>query len=186
MKSQIEAQIKASIEAKQAIPVEAVEIAAKVIISAYQSGNKLLIAGNGGSAADAQHIAAELVGRYLKNRDPLPAIALTTDTSGITAISNDFGYDLVFERQLHGLGVRGDVFLAISTSGQSTNLINAIKKAKDMGIHVVTLTGKDGGEMAKLADTSICVAVPDTPRIQEAHIVIYHIWCDMIEQQLFP
>lgn len=165
--------------------LEKIEDVAIKCIELYKEDNKLLLAGNGGSAADAQHIAAELVGRYLINRPALAAIALTTDTSNLTAIGNDFGYDKVFSRQIEGIGRKGDIFIGISTSGNSVNIVNAINVAKEKGIYTVALCGRDGGEMAKIADCSLVVSSEDTPRIQEVHILIGHIICGIIENCLF-
>ena len=161
-----------------------VEIAAQLCIDALQEGGKLLIFGNGGSAADAQHIAAELVGRYKINRKGMPAIALTTDTSTITAISNDFGYEHVFERQVEALANKGDVLIGISTSGGSSNVINGLKMASKIGCRSIGFSGLDGGEMNQICDTNLEVPSEDTPRIQEMHIVIGHIICHLIEQEL--
>ncbi len=142
---------------------------------------KILICGNGGSAADAQHIAAEIVGRYKKERRGLPAIALTTDTSALTAIANDYGYKRVFDRQIEALANKGDLLIAISTSGNSKNIINAIKSAKSKGCRVVGLSGGDGGKMDDLCDINIVVPSNDTPRIQEIHILIGHIISQAID-----
>jgi D-sedoheptulose 7-phosphate isomerase len=161
-----------------------VEIAAQLCIDTLQDGGKLLIFGNGGSAADAQHIAAELVGRYKINRKGIPAIALTTDTSTITAISNDFGYERIFERQLEALANEGDVLIGISTSGTSSNVIHGLKMATKIGCRSIGFSGSDGGEMNQICDTNIEVPSEDTPRIQEMHIVIGHIICHLIEQEL--
>ena len=159
-----------------------IERAGKLICSTLVAGNKILICGNGGSAADAQHIAAELVGRYEQPRRSWPAIALTTDTSALTALSNDFGYDEVFARQIAGLGNRGDVLIAISTSGKSANVVKAAEKARELGCHVIGLTGETKDPLASLCD--ICIAVPAkrTSRVQEAHITIGHLWCEMVDQ----
>lgn len=159
-----------------------IDRAGKLICSTLQSGNKILICGNGGSAADAQHIAAELVGRYERQRRSWPAVALTTDTSALTALSNDFGYGDVFARQLAGLGRVGDLLIAISTSGKSTNVLQAAEKARTLGCQVIGLTGNDAGPLAALCD--ICVAIPSqrTSRIQEAHITIGHLWCEMVDR----
>ncbi len=164
--------------------LDMVVMSCKVISAALRSGKKLLIAGNGGSAADSQHIAAEFVGRFLVDRRALSAIALTTDTSIITAIANDFGYESVFARQIEALGEAGDVFLAISTSGNSKNLIKALRIAQLSHISTISLTGMTGSEMEKLSD--ICISVPSrlVPRIQESHIMIAHIICDMVEKNL--
>ena len=162
-----------------------VELAAQLCIDGLKNGSKILIFGNGGSAADAQHIAAEMVGRYGFDRPSLPSLALTTDTSALTAIGNDYGYDQVFSRQLDGMGQDGDLFIGISTSGNSKNLINAFEVAKKKNILSVALVGKDGGEMAKLADIALVVPSDSTPRIQESHILIGHIICDIIEKEIF-
>lgn len=147
--------------------------------------NKTILAGNGGSAADAQHFAAELVGRYGFDRASLPSLALTTDTSNLTAIGNDYGYDMVFSRQLEGMGTSGDIFFGISTSGNSQNIIKAFEVAKQKNIISIALTGRDGGEMSKIADYSIIVPSNSTPRIQESHLLIEHIICDIIEKEMF-
>ena len=159
-----------------------IESSGQLICSTLTSGNKILICGNGGSAADAQHIAAELVGRYEQERRSYPAVALTTDTSALTALSNDFGYAEVFARQIAGLGVRGDVLIAISTSGKSANVLKAAEKARELGCHVIGLTGETKDPLASLCD--ICIAVPAkrTSRVQEAHITIGHLWCEMVDQ----
>ena len=162
-----------------------IELLAKKCIELYRNSKKTILAGNGGSAADAQHIAAELVGRYGFDRPSIPSLALTTDTSNLTAISNDYGYDKVFSRQLEGMGQEGDLFIGISTSGNSANIINAFQSAKNKNITTVALTGRDGGIMAKMADIAIVVPSDSTPRIQESHILIGHIICDIIEKELF-
>lgn len=156
-----------------------------LLIDCYEAGNKLLIAGNGGSAADAQHIAAEFVSRFNFDRPGLPALALTTDTSILTAIGNDYGYDQLFRRQLEANGQAGDVFLGISTSGNSPNILMALEAARIKGITTFGLTGQSGGKMRELCDHCLCVPSGDTPRIQEAHIVIGHIFCAMVELALF-
>jgi D-sedoheptulose 7-phosphate isomerase len=158
---------------------------AQVCVEVYRNGKKILIAGNGGSAADAQHFAAELVGRYGFDRPSLPSIALTTDSSNLTAIGNDYGYEYVFSRQLEGLGQEGDLFIGISTSGNSQNVINAFTSAADRGITTVALVGRDGGKMASMADYAIIVPSNATPRIQEAHLLIEHMICDIIEKEIF-
>jgi D-sedoheptulose 7-phosphate isomerase len=154
-------------------------------IAAYRQGNRVLLAGNGGSAADAQHIAAELVGRYAFDRPGLPSIALTTDTSMLTAIGNDYGYDQIFRRQLEANGRKGDVFIGISTSGNSANLIAALQRARELGIITVGLTGQSGGKMHSLCDYCVQVPSTNTPRIQESHIMLGHIICDLVEEALF-
>ena len=190
MQNYIKEQITASIETKQKLLVDAelmaqiAEVALKCI-ELYRNGKKTLLAGNGGSAADAQHIAAELVGRYGFDRPSIPSLALTTDTSNLTAIGNDYGYDKVFSRQLEGMGSEGDLFIGISTSGNSQNIVNAFESAKTKGITTVALVGRDGGKMAQMADVALIVPSNDTPRIQESHILIGHILCDIIEKELF-
>jgi len=154
---------------------------AKIVIEALKKGNKILIFGNGGSAADAQHFAAELTGRYKCERKGLPAIALTTDTSALTAIGNDYGYDRVFDRQVEALANNGDVLVGISTSGNSKNVINAFKIGKELGCKIVGLSGKGGGEMSKFCDINIVVPSDNTPRIQEMHILIIHTICQLVD-----
>ena len=159
--------------------------AIKLVSLAFERGNKLLMFGNGGSAADAQHIAAEFVNRYIIDRPPLPAIALTTDTSILTSISNDAAFQEVFAKQVKALGKEGDVAIGISTSGKSPNVIKAVEVAKEMGMKTIALTGNDGGMLAKIADIPLVVSSSSTPRIQEAHILVGHILCEMVEHQLF-
>lgn len=190
MKAYIKDQIKKSYETKQTIYndealLSKIEEVAQKCVALYKTDKKTILAGNGGSAADAQHIAAELVGRYGFDRPSIPSLALTTDTSNLTAIGNDYGYDQVFSRQLEGMGQAGDIFIGISTSGNSTNLIKAFESAKKKNILTVALVGKDGGEMAKMADIAIVVPSNSTPRIQESHILIGHILCDIIEKETF-
>ena len=159
--------------------------AIKLVAQAFEKGNKLFFFGNGGSAADAQHLAAEFVNRYLMERPPLPAIALTTDTSILTSVSNDFTFSEIFSKQLKALGKKGDVAIGLSTSGNSPNVIRAIEMAKEMGMKTVAFTGMDGGKLAKKADITLLVPSSSTPRIQEAHILIGHILCEMVENHLF-
>lgn len=159
-----------------------IELAANIIIESFENGGKLLICGNGGSAADAQHIAAELVGKYERKRKALPAIALTTDTSFLTAWSNDDSYENVFSKQIEGLGKQGDVLLGISTSGNSENIIRALKQAKGQGMKTISLNGKDGGQMKGMADIELLVKHNRTARIQEVHHLVYHILCGLIEE----
>ncbi len=190
MKNYIKDQIKKSYETKQDIYnnenlLNKIEEVAQMCVELYRGPNKTILAGNGGSAADAQHIAAELVGRYGFDRPSIPSLALTTDTSNLTAIGNDYGYDKVFSRQLEGMGQDGDIFIGISTSGNSVNIINAFNSAKKKNITTVALVGKDGGEMAKIADIALVVPSNSTPRIQESHILIGHILCDIIEKEIF-
>jgi len=186
----IKREVAASAETKQKILNDERFIAkiaevAKACLDVYHSSKKTMLAGNGGSAADAQHIAAELVGRYGFDRPSIPSLALTTDTSNLTAIGNDYGYDKVFSRQVEGMGQEGDLFIGISTSGNSQNIIAAFESAKAKGITTVALTGRDGGKMAQMADYALIVPSNATPRIQESHILIGHILCDIIEKELF-
>nr|WP_275854755.1 D-sedoheptulose 7-phosphate isomerase [Sulfurimonas sp. MAG313] len=182
--------IQASLDTKQNILndtklMETIVEVAQACVALYKDGKKTLLAGNGGSAADAQHFAAELVGRYGFDRPSLPSLALTTDTSNLTAIGNDYGYDKVFSRQLEGMGNKGDLFIGISTSGNSQNVINAFEVAKTKGITTVALVGREGGKMATVADFTLIVPSNDTPRIQESHLLIEHMICDIIEQEMF-
>ena len=160
--------------------------AAELIINCLKNKKKVIFCGNGGSAADSQHLAAELMGRYLKDRNPLPAISLTVDTSALTAIGNDYGYDNVFSRQLKGLGSEGDVLYATSTSGNSKNVLAAIKVAKEMGIKVIGVTGKDPRKMKKECDILVNVPSDKTNKIQEMHIIVGHFICGKVETTLFP
>jgi len=190
MKNYVINQIADSAATKQAILeddvlLETIVTVAKACVEVYRQGKKTMLAGNGGSAADAQHIAAELVGRYGFDRPSIPSLALTTDTSNLTAIGNDYGYDKVFSRQLEGMGQEGDLFIGISTSGNSQNIINAFESAKERGITTVALVGRDGGKMGQMADFAIIIPSNATPRIQESHILIGHILCDIIEKELF-
>ena len=161
-----------------------IQQAAERCIAALANGNKLLICGNGGSAADAQHMAAELVGRFITDRPALAAIALTTDTSALTAIANDYGYDAVFSRQVAGLAKAGDVLLAISTSGNSASVVAACEQARSLECEVFGLTGRDGGTLKSLCDGVIIAPSDQTAHIQECHIVIVHLLCALIEQGL--
>jgi D-sedoheptulose 7-phosphate isomerase len=162
----------------------ALTAAAEAVVAAYRAGRKALFFGNGGSAADAQHLAAEFVGRYLRERVPLPALALHTNTSAVTAIANDHGYDQVFARQLEALGSPGDVAFAISTSGNSPSVIQAIKCARRLRLFTVGLTGASGGLLRDLVDVLIAAPSEETPRIQECHILLGHALCDAVEQAL--
>ncbi|MDD5108968.1 MAG: D-sedoheptulose 7-phosphate isomerase [Candidatus Omnitrophica bacterium] len=157
---------------------------AVLMIDCLKKDGKVIVFGNGGSASDSQHIAAELVGRFKKDRSALAGIALTTNTSILTSLANDYGYDVVFSRQVEALGKKNDVVLGISTSGRAKNVALGIKQAKKMGIKTVALSGGDGGDIVKLADVSLVVPSKVTARIQEAHITIAHIICEMIEQEL--
>jgi len=155
--------------------------ATELIVNTLQNGNKVLLCGNGGSAADAQHIAAELTGRYKSDRRGLPGIALTTDTSALTAISNDFGYDRVFDRQVEALANEGDLLIGISTSGNSANILSALVLAKELGCTTLGMSGKGGGKMNDTCDLNLVIPSNDTPRIQEMHILIGHILCQAVD-----
>lgn len=188
--SEIQASIRESIAVKQAILADDVfqgkiDLAAQAMTAAFRKDGKVLFCGNGGSAADAQHIAAELSGRFYTDRPPLYAEALHVNTSFVTAVANDYGYDDVFARMVEAAGRPGDVLVAISTSGNSPGIIKAIEKAKKQGMVVVGLTGKTGGKMAGLCDILLNVPSTDTPRIQESHILIGHIICEIVEREMF-
>ncbi len=169
--------LKATLEAHQ----ETIKVSLSRCIKSLKEGGTIFWAGNGGSAADAQHMAAELVGRYKKNRKSLRSIALTVDTSALTAIGNDFGFDKVFSRQLEGLGEKGDILIAISTSGNSANILEVAKKANELGLHVIALTGETGGKLRDVCHTLINVPSLNTPRIQETHLIIEHTLCEGID-----
>jgi D-sedoheptulose 7-phosphate isomerase len=182
--------LRESIVAKERLigSMETVAMIAQVselLIEALQAGHKLLCFGNGGSAADAQHIAAEFVGRFAFDRPALPALALSANTSCITAIGNDYGFDLVFSRQIEALGHRGDVAIGISTSGNSPNVLRALLAGKNMGLHTVALTGWSGGDLKHIVDYCICAPSNDTPRVQECHILIGHVIAQCVEQVIF-
>lgn len=186
----IKEQIKASIATKQAILendtlMKDIWEAAQLITEAYRQGHKVMFAGNGGSAGDAQHLAGELVNRFYFDRPGLAGLALTTDTSVMTAIGNDYDFNIVFARQLQALGQEGDIFIGISTSGNSSNILAALEECKRHGIRSIGLTGETGGKMKDLCD--ICLMVPsrETPRIQESHILIGHILCCIVEENIF-
>jgi len=155
-------------------------------VEAIRRGNKVMFAGNGGSAADAQHLAAELVGKLSYDRPGLPSMSLTTDTSILTAIGNDYGYEDVFQRQVQSIGVKGDVLIGISTSGRSKNLVKAFGVARDKGILTVGMTGQTGGDMLAVSDLCLRVPSTDTQKIQEAQIVLGHIFCGLVERAMFP
>ena len=190
MNNLIQKSIRESIAVKQTILTDAaflqkIELTAQVFIAAFRSGGKVLFCGNGGSAADAQHLAAELSGRFYTDRPPLYAEALHVNSSFVTAVANDYGYDEVFARMTEAAGRKGDVLAAFSTSGNSPNILKAIEKAKDQGMTVVGFTGATGGKMAGLCDVLLNVPSADTPRIQESHILIGHIICDVVEREMF-
>jgi D-sedoheptulose 7-phosphate isomerase len=175
-------------EASLLLPPQ-ITIAVNKLVTTFNNGNKLLICGNGGSAADSQHFAAEFTGRYEMERQPLPAIALTTDTSALTAIANDYSFAMVFAKQVEALGNKDDVLFAISTSGNSQNVIKAIEVAHNKQMNIIALTGKDGGKIEKMlnktSDVNICVPANRTARIQEVHLLVLHILCDAIDNILF-
>lgn len=188
MREAIKKIIQESIKVKEGLierEIGNIERAAETIIESLKNGGKLIVFGNGGSAADSQHIVAELVGRFKKERRALAAISLTANTSILTALANDYGYDIVFSRQIEALARKGDVALAISTSGKSRNVIDAIVKAKSIGMKTISLTGGDGGSLKKECDISIVVGSSDTPRVQESHAMIGHIICELVEDGLF-
>ena len=180
IKHEFSEHIKASQNTLESI-VDQIETASKICINSLKNGGKILIMGNGGSAADAQHIAAELVGRYKTERKGLPAIALTTDTSAITSIANDYGFLHVFDRQVEALAHKDDVVIGISTGGTSPNVVNALTAANKLDCKTIGLSGKDGGEFNYLCDVNLLVNSNDTPRIQEMHILIGHTICHLIE-----
>jgi len=189
MKKRIEDHIQRSLDAKSKILnddvfLQQIEKAASLCASALKAGNKILFAGNGGSASDAQHLAAELVGRYKFDRAPLAAIALTTDTSALTAIGNDYGFDDVFSRQVTALANKGDIFIGISTSGNSKNIMTACEAAQEKGCAIIGMSGP-AGKLKEIAGLTLAVPAEETATIQEAHIMLGHILCDGIEQILF-
>ena len=159
--------------------------AVQMVVGTLKGGGKLLIFGNGGSAADAQHIAAEFVNKFMMKRDALPAIALTTDTSVLTSVANDTDFSQVFSRQIEALGQEGDLAWGITTSGRSSNVVQGLIRAKQLGLKTLVLTGSDGGEVLKVADLSLLVPSRSTPRVQEVHIMIGHIICELVEEELF-
>ena len=187
MKQTIKREFQTHLETIQAVigSMEAdLEKASALAVEVLKRGNKVLLCGNGGSAADAQHIAAELTGRYKTERRGLPGIALTTDTSALTAISNDYGYDRVFDRQVEALANEGDLLIGISTSGNSDNIISALTLAKELGCATVGFSGRDGGAMNELCDVNLVIPSHDTPRIQEMHILLGHTICQIIDDKL--
>lgn len=190
MNNRIFQSIEESIAVKQALLadtafMERIDAAAQTIIKSLQNGGKVHFCGNGGSAADAQHLAAELSGRFYFDRPPLNAEALHCNTSYLTAVGNDYGYDYIFSRLLRGTAKRGDVLVGISTSGNSKNIVKAYETAKEMGIVIISLTGETGGVMKDFSDILLNVPSTDTPRIQESHIMIGHIICELVETDMF-
>jgi len=187
MKETIEREFRLHLETIQAVmgTMEAdLEKASALAVEVLKRGNKVLLCGNGGSAADAQHIAAELTGRYKTERRGLPGIALTTDTSALTAIGNDYGYNRVFDRQVEALANKGDLVIGISTSGNSANIISALTLAKELGCSTIGFSGRDGGAMNEVCDVNLVVPSDDTPRIQEMHILFGHTICQIIDDEL--
>ena len=191
MENHIKSVIEKSITVKTALLnneqiIKAISEAVKKIISCYKNGGKVLLCGNGGSAADAQHIAAELSGRFYYDRPSLAAEAIHVNTSYLTSVANDYSFDEIYARYISGAGKSGDVLIAISTSGNSENVLKAIAAAKKAGMKTISLTGADGGKMKKATDLLINIPSSDTPRIQEAHILVGHIICEMVEKEIFP
>lgn len=187
MKQTINNELLSHLETIQKVVVsmqDKLESASKLAVETLKNGNKILLCGNGGSAANAQHIAAELTGRYKTERRGLPGIALTTDTSVLTAIGNDYGYDRIFDRQVEALANKGDLLIGISTSGNSKNVINALKIAKEMGCKTLGLSGRNGGAMNDVCDLNLVVPSNNTPRIQEIHILFGHTICQIIDDEL--
>jgi D-sedoheptulose 7-phosphate isomerase len=190
MKTTISNIIKASIDVKQQILtddnfINKIQQCVELITTAFKNGNKVLFCGNGGSAADAQHLAAEFTGRFYKDRDALFAEALHVNSSYMTAVANDYSFDVVYSRMLNGIGKTGDVLVAISTSGNSTNIVNAVNTAKEKGMITIGFTGESGGKMKDICEVLINIPSTDTPRIQESHILVGHIICQLVEQQYF-
>ena len=188
MKEEIRLQLKSHREVIAAVEREltpTIESAALILTAALRSGNKLLVMGNGGSAADAQHFAAEIVGRFKLERRALPALALSTDSSILTAVGNDYGFESIFSSQVEAHAVAGDVVVGISTSGNSPNVQLALQLAAETGCRTIALLGKDGGSIKDVAELSLVIPSHDTPRVQEGHITIIHILCDLVEKALF-
>jgi D-sedoheptulose 7-phosphate isomerase len=169
-----------------AVLIDTVKKSIDVIVTAFKNGNKVLFCGNGGSAADAQHLAAEFSGRFYTDRDALPAEALHCNTSYITAVANDYSYDVIYSRMVKGIGNKGDVLVGLSTSGNSKNIMNAFEVAREKGMPTIGFTGATGGKMKELSDYLLNVPSTDTPRIQESHILLGHIICQLVEETLYP
>lgn len=188
MKEQIRNFLNASADLKYQVAEslsEKIAEAAQAVVDSLKGGGKLMLMGNGGSAADSQHLAAELVGRFKQNRKAVPALALTVDTSALTALGNDFGFETVFERQIEALGRKGDVAIGISTSGNSENVVRAVRLANQLGVKTIGFLGNQGGKLRDCVNIPIVVPSNDTARIQEVHITIGHIICEIVEQALF-
>jgi len=184
MYKRIEKIIEESIEVKKKLPIRQIISAYQAIVERYKKGGKLLICGNGGSAADAQHMAGEFVNRFKIERKSFPCLALTTDTSIMTAIGNDYGFDDIFSKQVEANGLEKDILLGISTSGNSKNIVKAVETAKRMGLYTICFLGNDGGKLAKICDLPLIVPSYDTPRIQEGHELVMHILCELVEEEL--
>jgi D-sedoheptulose 7-phosphate isomerase len=189
MNHKIKQILKASIDTKQIVEneilLQTIEKCVEIITTAFKNGNKLLFCGNGGSAADAQHLAAEFSGRFYKDRDALPAEALHCNTSYLTAVANDYSYDVIYSRLIKGIGIKGDVVIGLSTSGNSKNIVAALEEAKIKGMITIGFTGSTGGKMMDCSDYLINVPSNDTPRIQESHITVGHIICELVEEKYF-
>lgn len=190
MQQQIKDILQGSIDVKAQILnnptlLQTIEAVVEKITTAFKNGHKVLFCGNGGSAADAQHLAAEFSGRFYNDRDPLPSEALHCNTSYITAVANDYGYDVVYSRIVKGTGKKGDILIGLSTSGNSVNITNALQTAREIGMITVGFTGEGGGKMKNLCDYLVNVPSNDTPRIQESHITIGHIMCQLVEERMF-
>ncbi len=190
MQNKIKTIIQQSIDTKQQIIqdeklLQTIIVCVNEIVQCFKDGNKLLFCGNGGSAADAQHLAAEFSGRFYKDRDALPAEALHCNTSYLTAVANDYSYDVIYSRLVKGVGKKGDIIIGLSTSGNSKNIINAFEQAKQNGMKTIGLTGSGGGKMANCSDYLIAVPSSDTPRIQESHITVGHVICQLVEELYF-
>jgi len=166
--------------------IDTVKISIDIIVTAFKNGNKVLFCGNGGSAADAQHLAAEFSGRFYTDRDALPAEALHCNTSYLTAVANDYSYDVIYSRMIKGIGNKGDVLIGLSTSGNSKNIMNAFEVAREKGMSTIGFTGATGGQLKALSDHLLNVPSTDTPRIQESHILLGHIICQLVEEKLYP
>jgi D-sedoheptulose 7-phosphate isomerase len=191
MSDKIKELISASVSVKNKILndvvlIATIERAVEVVVNAFKNGNKVLFCGNGGSAADAQHLAAEFSGRFYTDRDALPAEALHCNTSYLTAVANDYSYDVIYSRMIKGIGNKGDVLIGLSTSGNSKNIMNAFEVAREKGMPTIGFTGATGGKMKELSDLLLNVPSTDTPRIQESHILIGHILCQLVEETLYP
>jgi D-sedoheptulose 7-phosphate isomerase len=190
MQQQISTIIRSSIDTKERLLADAallatIEKVTKLVATAFSNGNKVLFCGNGGSAADAQHLAAEFSGRFYSDRDPLPSEALHCNTSYLTAVANDYSFDIVYSRIVKGVGKPGDILVGLSTSGNSVNIVKAVEQAKEIGMITVCFTGENGGKLKAISDHLINVPSNDTPRIQESHIMVGHIVCQLVEQELF-